>query len=91
MPATKAHLVFDFLANLQMIVLPDDDTQLDDPAFSPSGTISVKVPLAGYQGCGQQVDILQLAVGPLMAANHAVGILLQQQIQDMNNPPGSSP
>jgi hypothetical protein len=85
MAATKAQLVFDMAANLQMIVLPDGDGELDDPAFNPVGTICVRVPLADYHSSAAPVDVLQLALGPVMAADQDVGQLLQQKIQDLNN------
>lgn len=43
MAHTQDMLVCDASGNVFMIVIPDDDAQLKDPAFNPAGFIAVKV------------------------------------------------
>ena len=56
MPVTKTRVVLDSEGNVAMIVFPDWDEQLLDPAFSPEGLTCVDVPKQGYDNCKCQID-----------------------------------
>ena len=46
MAHTVDAIVYDPTTNyLQMIVIPDDDSQLNDPAFNPPNMVQLRVPL----------------------------------------------
>jgi len=45
MAHTQDAVIYDPLTgNVAMIVIPDDDTQLGDPAFNPKGLTQLRVP-----------------------------------------------
>jgi hypothetical protein len=44
MTATLSRIVLDRVGEPQMIVHPDFDTQLNDPAYAPAGTTQIDVP-----------------------------------------------
>ena len=45
MAHTQDAIVYDPATNyLQMIIIPDDDAQLADPAFNPPGMLQLRVP-----------------------------------------------
>ena len=46
MPHTLDAVVYDPATGIvQMLVMPDDDSDLDDPAFNPPGMVQVRVPV----------------------------------------------
>lgn len=53
MALTQVAFVFDPNTKiLAMIVLPDDDSQLNDPAFNPPGLTQQRVSISSYQQQG---------------------------------------
>lgn len=64
-----------------MIVHPDKDGQLNDPAFAPNGTIPVDTARASYDACASQRDLLVLSQPLVAAKNAAAGAAITVKIQ----------
>jgi hypothetical protein len=60
MAATVSRIVLDAKGLPQMVIHPDKDSQLDDPAFSPAGTTQYDVPRSDYLGLTGPRDILAM-------------------------------
>ena len=84
MASTLTRMVFDAQGNLAMVVKPDDDGQLQDPAFAPAGHITVDVPNASYTACQAPLDLLTLARPHVVAANAVAGAGVVNQINAIN-------
>lgn len=76
MALTSCAVIFDPITKIvQMIVVPDDDSQLTDPAFNPPGLTQQLVPIAIYQQQGMAglvaavPGLVPLAPVPIPAAN----------------------
>ena len=50
MPASLAALVYGPNGELQMLVMPDFDSQLDDPSYNQPGTTQVRIALSEMEG-----------------------------------------
>lgn len=89
MAATLSRVVLDRLGVPQMIVHPDDDAQLNDPAFSPAGTITLDVPRTDYSNAWGKREFLALLqpilagqkTGPIVALCQARIDLIDAQAQ----------
>ncbi len=58
-------IIYDQSGEIAMIVHPDFESQLDDPAFNPPGSIQIRVPTDQYQATKSYRDLLALT-RPLM-------------------------
>ena len=76
--ATLSRIVVDRLGQEVMIVHPDFDSQLNDPAFAPSGTQQYDVP---YRGWTTPRDFLVLLQQKIAAAGRTtLASLIQKRI-----------
>jgi hypothetical protein len=76
--ATLSRVVLDRLGNEVMIVHPDYDSQLSDPAFAPVGTQQYDVP---YRGWTTQRELLVLIQQKVSAAGRVIlAALIQKRI-----------
>lgn len=79
--ATKSRIVTDLAGNIQMIIHPDDDAQLDNvPEFSPPGTIKADVLKVDYDAAKDARSMLALLQPVLNAKSRTAGILFQAKI-----------
>jgi len=85
MAATLSRIVFDQAGNVRMVVHPDWDAQLADPAFAPQGSVWVDVPRADYQGCASRRDLLVLAKPVITAKSVAAGLAILTRIQAIDD------
>lgn len=69
------------------LVIPDDDRELTDPAYSPAGSVSVNMPRAQYDFAKDPVAVLQAAIPYLTAVDSKVATLASAQIDVILNPP----
>lgn len=60
---------------LSIVVVPDQDSQLNYPAFSPQGYTCVNLSVTTYQGLSQ-LGIMQTTVAAITLLNPTVGALL---------------
>lgn len=75
--ASLVRMTFDLNGNLVQLVVPDNDSELSDPAFSPPGLVSVNLLRSSYDACRTSLAVLQ-AVKPAVTLAHAgVGAKLQ--------------
>lgn len=71
MTATLSRVVLDRTAQPQMIVHPDFDSQLSDPAFAPPNTTQVDVLRTDYVSATSRRDLLAI-LATYTQANHPV-------------------
>jgi hypothetical protein len=62
MAANFSRVVFDLSGNPRMIVHPDTDTELLDPAFSPQGTVGANVPFRAWATEREMLVLCQPAI-----------------------------
>ncbi len=86
MPASGVRMVFDADGNLMMIVKPDNDAQLNDPAFSPKGTVSVVVPKQAYDNAKTTADHYTIAAPIVAQADAIAGDVLNQKLIEITKP-----
>jgi hypothetical protein len=84
MTATLSRIVFDSAGNIRMVIHPDHDAQLADPAFAPCGAVWADVSRANYRACGSRRDLLALAGPAIAAKNAAAGLAVAAQIRAMD-------
>lgn len=80
MARTLTRMVFDAAGNLAMVVIPDDDAQLQDPAFKPAGTVAVDVSANFYSTCASELDLLVLAQPAVQVKDAKVAGFISQKI-----------
>lgn len=82
MAATKSRVVTDQFGNLEMIIHPDTDEQLDTvPQFSPPGSLTVDLLKVDYDGVKRPRDLLALLQPTLNEKNRIAGILCEAKIE----------
>jgi hypothetical protein len=69
MAHTVDAVVHDGNGVLWMIVIPDDDSQLDDPSFNPPGGVQIRVPHSRVPGADP--IIVARALHPHLNLRHA--------------------
>jgi hypothetical protein len=69
------------------LVIPDDDNELNDAAYSPAGCVSVNMPRSSYDFIKDPVAVLQAAIPYLTAANPQVATLANADIAVLLDPP----
>lgn len=81
MAATVSRIILDAQGNLQMVVHPDKDSQLDDPAFAPSGTTQCDIPREAFSGVSTRRDLMAVAQPFVaMSGNDTLAKLVQARI-----------
>ena len=85
MAATLSRVVFDQAGNVRMVVHPDWDAQLADPAFAPQGLVWADVPWIECQVCTSQRDLLVLAKPVITAESVAAGLAIAARIQAIDD------
>jgi len=81
MAATLSRIIFDQAGNIRMVVHPDRDTQLADPAFAPQESVWADVSRTDYQACASWRDLLVLAKPVITAKSVAAGLAIVAQIE----------
>lgn len=66
-------------------VIPDFDSQLLDPAFSPSGLTNVDIPIAAYQAARSPRDLLALSQPVVAKSNAPVAAQIGLKIQAIDH------
>lgn len=85
MAVTKTRIITDKAGNLQMIIHPDDDAQLDNvPEFSPQGSLIADVLKTDYDAVKGPRDVLALLQPILNAKSRVAGILYQAKIEALD-------
>lgn len=97
MAHTLNALVYDPATGIvQMAVIPDDDSQLSDPAFNPPGMVHVRVPVRQAEVGGKDGVLGPVAAGDvvstLVAAVQALtpGLVLVTNVADSASVQGIS-
>ena len=85
MAGTLTRILLGPSGSIWMIVIPDDDKQLTDPAFSPPGLTPVDVPNAGYKAAQKQRDIFSLVQPILAQQNPPVATQVGLKIQALDH------
>lgn len=62
-------LVLDKAGRVIMLVEPDNDSELDDPAFHPAGSVMVKVPVGVWKATQLDQLGLEYTVGKMLLGN----------------------
>jgi len=86
MAATVCRIVFDQAGNIRMVVHPDRDARLADPAFAPQGSVWADVSRTDYQACANRRDLLVLAKPVIAAKSVAAGLAIVAQIEAIDGP-----
>lgn len=69
MAGTQVLLIYDpDTAALMRIVIPDEDKELDDPAYKPKGTAQMTIPLATYRAAASVKGLEALLPKPVLDA-----------------------
>lgn len=88
--ANNNAIIYNSLGQIVMIVVPDFDSQLNDPAFNPKGCAQVQIPVQIYNQCQADIDIhnacinviqTNLNLSPLVANIQTQVLTLVQQGQ----------
>lgn len=82
MAATLNRIVLDRQGNPQMIVVPDSDAELDDPAFSPPNTYKLDVLKSDYTATRTPRDLLAV-IQPKLVAEHPLLASIVQARMDL--------
>ena len=53
----KTAVIYNASGKIVMIVHPDTDSQLDDPAFNPPGCTQVRIDRPIYDQCSSEADL----------------------------------
>lgn len=81
MAATLSRIVFNqATGDEQMIVHPDTDSQLADPAFGPANSFWADVPRPDYLACKTVREKLALVLPTLSAKRPILGELITQRV-----------
>jgi len=87
MAATLSRIVFDSAGNLRMIVHPDHDAQLADPAFGPQDAVWADIARRDYHACGDRRDLLALAAPVIAMKSASVGLAVAATLAVMDSAP----
>lgn len=80
MGASRNLVAFDLTAALVMVVIPDSDSELGDPSFTPKNCVNISLPPPQYGACVDFLTFLQACLPAVIQANPQVGQLLQAEI-----------
>lgn len=58
--ATVNAIILNSAGEIAMIIKPDYDSQLDDPAFNPLNHTHIRIPVEHYNNCKNHSEILDV-------------------------------